>query len=364
MIPIAKPLIGEEEKKAVLEVLSSGMLVSGARVKQFEQEFASYVGAKHAIASSSGTSALATALHAAGVGAGDEVITTPFSFVATANTILGAGAKPVFVDVREDSFNIDVEKIEEKITARTKAILPVHLYGNPCEMNEIIRVAQKHDLKIIEDCAQAHGAEYHGKKVGSFGTGAFSFYPTKNMTTGEGGMVTANDEVIAEKCRRYINHGQIKKYVHEEIGFNYRMTEIAAAIGLAQLQKLDGFNENRIENALYLSEKLKHVKGVVLPKARPHARHVFHQYTVRILEANRNRVADLMLGKGVQTAVHYPTPIHKQPLYQKLGFTDFLPVAETLSKQVLSLPVHPSLKKSDLDEVARVLQESVREAGA
>ncbi|HEC89506.1 MAG TPA: DegT/DnrJ/EryC1/StrS family aminotransferase, partial [Thermoplasmatales archaeon] len=241
MISIARPLLGEEEKKAVVDVLNSGMLASGPKVEEFEKRFAEFVGVKYAVATTSGTTALHLALLSLSVGTGDEVIIPSFSFIATANSVLFCNAKPVFCDVNPKTFNIDVEKIESLITDKTKAIMPVHLYGQPADMKPILEIAEKHDLYVIGDAAQAHGAEYDGRRVGSFGdVECFSFYPTKNMTTGEGGMITTNIEEIAERARSIRNHGREKTkwgYEHNRLGYNYRMTDIAAAIGLEQLKK-------------------------------------------------------------------------------------------------------------------------------
>lgn len=361
MIPIAKPLLGPEETAAVIAVLNSGMLAQGEKVAKFEQAFANYVGTKYAIATSNGTTALHTALVAHNVGPGDEVITTPFTFIATVNAIRMAGATPVFVDIEEDSFNLNPELIEAAITPRTKAILPVHLYGQPANMVRIKEIAQKHNLTIIEDSCQAHGAEFAGKKVGSFGTGCFSFYPTKNMTTGEGGMITTNDESLARTMRMLISHGSEKKYYHDFLGYNYRLTNLAAAIGMEQLRKLDSFNKKRQENAFYLSSRLSHLNGLVLPAISKE--HAVHQFTIRVtpqFKKSRDEVAQFLLQQGIQTSVFYPLPIHKQkayPDYQHLSF----PIAEQVSSEVLSLPIHPSLEKKDIDFIANAFEELVSE---
>jgi perosamine synthetase len=354
MIPIAKPIIDEDEISAVVAVLRSGILAQGKKVEEFERTFASFVGTKYAIAINSGTAALHIALLAHGIGAGDEVITSPFTFIATANSILFTGAKPVFADIEEETFNIAPDNIDEKITPRTKAIMPVHLYGQPCEIKRIMEIADAHRLAVIEDACQAHGAEYEGKKVGSFGTGCFSFYPTKNMTTGEGGMITTDDKDIAQKARMIRSHGQIKRYFHEILGYNYRMTDIAAAIGLCQLGKLEKFNNKRIGNAKFLTERLHGIKGLVPPKVKPDIRHVFHQYTVRITRdfgMPRDELKQKLMDKGVGTEIYYPLPVHKQPLYQKMGYDDDLLGSEKAAGEVLSLPVHPSLMKEELEYV-------------
>lgn len=360
MIPIAKPIIGEDEISAVTAVLRSGVIAQGKKVEEFEGAFAEFIGTKYAVAVNSGTAALHIALLAHGIGKGDEVITSPFTFIATANSILFTGAKPVFADIEEDSFNIAPDNIDEKITPRTKTIMPVHLYGQPCDMKRIIRIAQEHGLIIIEDACQAHGAEYDSKKVGSFGTGCFSFYPTKNMVTGEGGMITTNDKDIAEKARMIRSHGQRQRYFHEILGYNYRMTDIAAAIGLCQLGKLEEFSSKRMENAKFLTKELSGIKGLIPPSIKSNTRHVFHQYTVRITQdfgIPRDELRQKLMNKGVATEVYYPLPIHKQPLYRNLGYNDHLPNSEQAAREVLSLPVHPSLTKEDLENIVRTIQD-------
>ncbi len=350
LIPLAKPLLGEEEKKAVLEVLQSGLLAQGKKVAEFEQAFAKFIEVKHAIATSNGTTALHAALLAHDIGPGDEVITTPFTFIATANAIRMCGATPVFVDIDEKTFNINPNLIEAAITSRTKALLPVHLFGQSCEMGQMVEIAQRYHLEIIEDCCQSHGAESQGKKVGSFGTGCFSFYPTKNMTTGEGGMITTNNPALAAKIRRIINHGSEKKYHHDFVGFNYRLTDIAAAIGLAQLQKLSLFTSKRQQHARYLTEKLAGLSSCTLPQVS--SSHVFHQYTIR--HPQRDLLQQHLHARSIDSAIFYPIPIHKQKAYQQFQHLQ-LPVAEKVSKEVLSLPIHPSLTTEELDNIIQAL---------
>ena len=376
MIPISRPLLGEEEKQAVIAVLESGQLAQGAKVREFEERFAAFCGVKHAIATSSGTTALHTALLAHGVGLGrfdpstasgrcpstglrraqssrsglsakDEVITTPFTFIASANSILFTGAKPVFVDIKEDSYNINPALIEERITPRTRAILPVHLYGNPCDMEAIMEIADRHGLVVIEDACQAHEASINGKKVGSFGTGCFSFYPTKNITTAEGGMITTDDDEVAERARMIRQHGMRKRYYHEMLGYNFRMTDIQAAIGLAQLGKLPQWTAKRIENARYLTERLQ---NVVPPGVREGYVHVFHQYTIRV-KGDRDAAVEKLNATGIGTGIYYPLPVHQQPVYRQLGYQDNVPIAERVSRQVISLPVHPALTLAELDRI-------------
>jgi dTDP-4-amino-4,6-dideoxygalactose transaminase len=352
MINIARPQIGDEEKAAVLAVLDSGQLAQGSVVSDFEEAFARYCGAKHGIATSNGTTALHLAVLAHEIGPGDEVITAPFTFIASSNSVLYAGARPVFVDIDPDSYNINVDQIEAAITPHTRAIMPIHLFGNPADMLRISDIATRHGLAIIEDAAQAHGASIGAKRVGSWGTGCFSFYPTKNITTGEGGLITTGDDCVADRARLARSHGMRVRYYHESLGYNFRMTNIHAAIGMAQLPKLDAFNDRRIANAAYLSAHLSPDK-VRVPHVRPGTRHVFHQYTVRVLPPlDRDEVRARLAEKGVGTEVYYPVPVHRQQLYLDLGYGDqTFPESELAAKQVLSLPVHPGLSPSDLDTI-------------
>ena len=355
MISIAKPLIGDEEKQAVLEVLDSGIIAQGPRVKAFEEAFASMCGVKHAIATTSGTTALHTALLAHGIGDGDEVITSPFTFIASANSILFAGAKPVFVDIDPLTYNIDPNLIEPAITTRTRAIMPVHLFGLSCDMDPIMAIAEKYGLVVIEDACQSHGATYKGNKVGSFGTGAFSLYPTKNITSAEGGMVTTSDDAVAEKCRVIRQHGMRRRYYHDEIGFNFRMTDLHAAVGLEQLKKLGKFNRARRQNALFLTE---HLEGVLVPDVPEGYDHVFHQYTVRVPGGRRDELIEHLHQREVGTGVYYPVPIHKQTFYlEQLGYNLYLPESERAAQEVISLPVHPALNRSDLEIIVEAVND-------
>ena len=359
MIPIAKPIISDEEVEEVVKVLRSGFIAQGPRVAEFEENFAEYVGVEHAVASSSGTTALHLALLAADIGPGDEVITTPFSFAATGNSILYVGAKPIFVDTDKKTYNIDPAKIEEAITENTKAIMPVHLYGQPADMDPINSTANTHGLTVIEDSAQAHGATYNGKKTGSLGDmGCFSFYPTKNMTTSEGGIITTDNTEMAEKARVLRAHGESERYTHVVLGYNFRMTDIAAAIGIVQLRKLENFNKKRIENAKYLTGNIDGIDGINSPYVASNVRHVFHQFTVRVEESNRDKLMGFLKDRGIGTGIHYPKPIYQQKIYQERGFSAFCPEAESASSGVLSLPVHPSLEKSDLEKIVSTLKEA------
>ena len=351
MIFVSKPYIGDEEKKYVMEVLESGMLAQGPKVAALEQKFANLCGVKHAIATSSGTTALHIALLAHGIGPGDEVITTPFTFIASANSILFTGAKPVFVDIEEDTFNIDPKQIEQAITPKTKAILPVHLYGYVCDMKTIGEIAKKHNLVIIEDACQAVGAEFQGQVAGSFGTGTFSLYATKNIMSGEGGMITTDDDHIAEQCKLLRSHGMQVRYYHDMLGYNFRMSDLHAAIGLAQFDRLDLFTEKRQYNAQYLSD---HLNTVVTPQVKPGYKHVWHQYTIRIEgERDRDAAIQALTQAGIGTGVFYPVPVHQQGYIKDMIGEQSFPVSEMLAKEVISLPVHPQVSQADLDTIVR-----------
>jgi perosamine synthetase len=350
MIPISRPSIGAEEEEAVLAVLRSGMLAQGPQVERLERSFAELCGVRHAVAVCNGTAALHLALLAHDIGPGDEVITTPFSFVATGNSVLMTGARPVFVDIDERSFNIDPCKIEAAITPRTKAIMPVHLYGHPAEMATICAIAERHGLAIVEDAAQAVGAWCHGRPIGSFGTACFSLYATKNIMAGEGGVITTDDADVADRLRLLRSHGSRVRYTHESLGYNFRMTDIQAAIGLAQLAKLDRFTAFRMANAAALNAAIDH-PCVITPLVRADMRHVFHQYTVRI-KGDRDAALRQLTSAGVGAAIFYPVPIPQQPLYRELGYDCELPVARRLANEVISLPVHPALSDEDLRQIA------------
>lgn len=357
MIPAAKPIIGEDERAAVDAVLASGMVAQGPQVAAFEEEFASVVGDRHCVAVNSGTSALHMALIAVGVKPGDEVIVPSFTFAATANSVRLAGATPIFVDINKDSFCIDPKAIEEAITDRTRAVMPVHLYGHPADMTAISEIATRHGLWVIEDAAQAHAAQWDGTPVGAFGAAAaFSFYPTKNMTSGEGGMVTTACDHIARQVRLLRNQGMEQRYRNEIIGFNTRMTDIHAAIGRVQLGKLAGWTERRQAIAARFDAELR---GVVIPLVAPQATHVYHQYTIRVPE-DRDGFATALADLGVGSGVYYPIPVHQLPSF---GLDIDLPETATAADEVLSLPVHPSLTDDDVDTVIAAVNK-VAEAGA
>ncbi len=357
-IPVARPSIGQEEISAVTEVLKSGMIASGDRVLEFEKKFADLCGATHAVAINNGTAALHAALLAADIRPGDEVIVPAFTFVATASAVAMCGAKPVFVDVDEQTFNILPEQVEERITGKTRAVIGVHLFGQPFNVQAIKESCESHNLKFIEDAAQAHGAVYNGQKVGSFGDyGCFSFYATKNMITGEGGMVTTSDKAGNERLRLLINHGQSEKYLHTSLGYNYRLTDIGAALGLVQLKKLEKFNLRRKKNAEYYNANLA-ARGLVLPVVTHNVSHVYHQYVIRLTEdfpMNRAAFMDYLKSKGIGSAVHYPIPLHRQPLFGLKNDPDPCPVSTRLAGSVLSLPVHPLLDQKELSYICETI---------
>jgi perosamine synthetase len=349
MIPIAKPLLGDEEKKAISQVIDSGMIACGPKTEEFEKKFAHYVGTKYAIATTSGTTALHLAMLALGIQKNDEVILPAFSFIATANAPLFCQATPVFCDIDPKTFNINPEKIKTLITKNTKAILPVHLYGQPADMNPIIEIAEEHDLFVVGDAAQAHGASYDKKMVGSFPTlECFSFYPTKNMTTGEGGMVTTNNDEYAEKALSLRNHGREKTkwgYEHGCLGYNYRMTDIAAAIGVEQLKKLPKFNEIRKRNADYFNE---HLQNVEIPYVLPNAVHAYHQYTIK--SNQRDLLIEHLKKHDIGFGVYYPQPLHTFKYLRQYAHND-LKISETIGNEILSLPIHPAVSKEELETI-------------
>jgi perosamine synthetase len=359
MIPIARPQMGDEEKELVWSAMSSGALAQGSRVRELEERFADFIGVPHAVATSSGTTALHLALIASEVGAGDEVITVPFTFFASASTVLFTGARPVFVDVDEATFNIDVAQIEAAITPRTRAILPVSLYGQPADLPAIAEMAERHGLALVEDAAQSHGAAIGDRRSGSWGAGCFSFYPTKNMTTGEGGMVTTADPAVADRGRLLREHGMRVRYQHEMVGFNFRMTDIHASIGLAQLTKLPGFNARRRQIAARYDQGLH---GVITPRVHPGVTHVYHQYTIRV--NRRDEFVELLKERGVGTGIYYPIPVHRQKPFLELGYGDQrFPVSERLCGEVLSIPVHPSLTDDEVETVITAVNGTAAELG-
>jgi len=369
--------IDEEDMRAVTDVLRSGKLssLSNPIVEEFEKAFAEYVGTKYAVAVNSGTAALHTALQAMGVGPGDEVVVPPYTFVSTATSVIHANAIPVFADVELSSYNLDANSFEKSITKRTKAVIPVHLFGRPAEMDAITEVARRHNVMVLEDAAQAHGAVYKGKKVGTFGNAAiFSFYESKNMTTGEGGMIVTDDEKIAQRARLIRQHGEPSWYYYVELGYNYRMPAMEAALGLSQLKKLDKFNSIRQSNASYYNSKLSMIKGIVVPRAPDYVKHVYHVYAPRFLKEelgiSPSIISKALAAEGINLRPIYPRALYLDPLFQEkkvrpkgcpyscpyYGVTrdypqGLCPNVERLTKEVFSLPVSPLVTKEDIDDV-------------
>ena len=358
-IPPAKPIIGDEERAAVDRVLRSGMLAQGTEVTAFEKEFAEHFGlGRPCVAVNSGTSGLHIGLLASGIGAGDEVIVPSFTFAATANSVALTGATPVFADIALDDFTLDPAAVEASITERTKAIMPVHLYGHPAKMDALRDIADRHGLLLFEDAAQAHGASLNGTPVGAFGTfGMFSLYPTKNMTSGEGGMISCADETIERNCRLYRNQGMLQQYHNEVVGLNNRMTDIHAAIGRVQLTKVAAWTAKRQENAAFLSANLE---GVVVPPVAEGAVHVYHQYTIRVAEGRDDLAKALKEEHAVGSGMFYPVPNHRLKPFQ---VDKELPNTEQAAVECLSLPVHPSLSQGDLERIVVAVNTLVK-AGA
>ena len=356
MIPISRPDIGPAEEQAVLEVLRSGMLAMGHKTAEFEEAWAAYCGVRHAILMANGTVAQEAVLRALGIGPGDEVICPSFTFNATASVILQVGARPVFVDVREEDFCLDPDLVEAAVTARTKAIMPVHLYGLMADMGPLVEIAERRGLTIVEDAAQAHGASYHGRRAGTFGPAMFSLYATTTLMTAEGGFATTDDDALADRIRLYRNHGMRQRYYHESLGTNFKPTDLAAALGMAQLERLDERTAQRRRNAARLSEGLA---GYLTPRVPAGREHVWHQYTMRF-PGQRQAVIEGLTERGVGTLIYYPVPVHHQAYLQAFlpgAAQQHLPVTERLAQEVLSIPVRPNLTEAELETVIRAVRE-------
>jgi len=355
-IPLVKVYVDDDMKKSVLEVLDSGWYILHEKVHEFERKFAEFCGVKNAVCASSGTAAIFLSLLALGIKHEDEVIVPSFSFISTATPIIEVGATPVFVDIEAKTYTADPEKIRKAMTKRTKAIMPVHLYGHPANMEEILEIAEENDIFIIEDACQAHGAEFKGRKVGGIGhVACFSFYPSKNMTVcGDGGAVVTNNEEIAETVRKLRDHGRRDKYVFELKGYNLRFNEIQAAIGIKQLEKLPEWNEARRNIARMYNQALE--RSVTTPVEEPWAKHVYHLYVIRTKE--RDELREFLSRQGISTLVHYPVPIHKQPaITSVLGAQPALKNTEKFAKEVLSIPMYPGLTKREVKYVSDKITE-------
>ena len=355
-IPLVKVYVDDDIKKAVLEVLDSGWYILHEKVREFERKFAEFCRVKNAVCASSGTAAIFLSLLALDIKHGDEVIVPSFSFISTATPIIEVGAKPVFVDIEAKTYTVDPEKIREAVTKRTKAIMPVHLYGHPANMEPILEIAEENDIYVIEDACQAHGAEYKGRRVGGIGhVACFSFYPSKNMTVcGDGGAVVTNDEEIAEMVRKLRDHGRRDKYVFELKGYNLRFNEIQAAIGIKQLEKLPKWNEARRNIAVMYNQALEGL--VTTPVEEPWAKHVYHVYVIRT--KTRDELREFLSRHGIYTLVHYPVPIHMQPaITSALGIQPALKNTENAAKEVLSIPMYPGLTKREVKYVSDKITE-------
>lgn len=370
-IPLCKPHITDDEIIAVKQILNSGWLVEGRKNKEFEKEFSNYIGTKYSISLNSCTSALQLALISESIKG--EVILPSFTFVASANAIVNAGAKPVFVDIEYDTCNIDPEKIKTKITKKTEAIMPVHFAGQPCKMDEIMEIAEKYNLKVIEDSAECIGGLYNNKKTGTFGTGCFSFFPTKNMTTGEGGMLTTNNEEIYKKTSGLKAHGILTNTYDREkkerpwlraasyAGYNYRLCDILASIGLIQLKKLDKMNDLRIKNANYLNKNLENIENIDIPIEMDNCKHVYQMYTIKVKNIDRTKFVLKLKEKGVMASVHFDPPVHLQPFYLNYGWKkDDLSVTEKVSQSIITLPMYPQLTEKELDFMVKAIEEVIK----
>ena len=345
--------LAPEIETAIARVVSSSRFIGGPEVQRFETDFAAYCECRYAVGVASGTAAIELTLRALDIGPGDEIITTPFTFFATAEAIIQTGATVVFADIDPITYNLDPMAVQRAVTPRTRALLPVHLYGRPADLDGLRAVADNHQLVVIEDAAQAHGATNQGRPAGSFGTGAFSLYATKNMTTAEGGMVTTDNPEIAERVKLLRAHGMKVRYYHDMLGFNFRMTDIHAALGLAQLRKLPMFNERRRQNAEFLNQ---HLKRVVTPQTPEGYGHVWHQYTIRLTDGDRDAAVKKLTEAGVGSGIFYPVPVYRQKVYTDLGYNQSLPVTEAVTKQVISLPVHPKLSSADLETIIAAVE--------
>jgi dTDP-4-amino-4,6-dideoxygalactose transaminase len=355
-VDLAAPALGERETERVASVIESGRLAAGDTVSAFEAAFAEFCDTAHAVATSNGTTALHAALQALDIGPGDRVVTTPLSFVASANAVRHVGAEPVFADVDPETYNLDPHAVESVVRDHdVDAILAVHLYGLPAAMDHLQDIADQHDLALIEDAAQAHGARHRGRPAGSIGdVGCFSFYPTKNMTTGEGGAIVTDRDDVRDRAARFVDHGRDETDRHVEVGHNFRMTNLAAAIGMVQLERLPGFNRARRAHAQRLTEAFDGTR-IVPPVEPSERRHVYHQYTVRV--PDRESLRERLTAAGIDTGVYYPRPIHDEAAYSDVEAAS--PVASRASEEVLSLPVHPGLSSDDVDAIGRTVRRYV-----
>jgi dTDP-4-amino-4,6-dideoxygalactose transaminase len=349
--------IKPEIDSAIQRIINDSSFILGSEVVEFEKEFAQFIGAKYAVGLASGTAAIQLALRACGIGHGDEVVTTPFSFFATGEAIINVGARPVFVDIDHETYNIDPNQVEDAITRRTKAILPVHLYGHPCELGQLLEIANRRNIYLIEDAAQAHAAEYDGQRCGSIGhLACFSFFPGKNLGAyGDAGAVTSNNKSLIQSVRKLRDHGRISKYVHDEIGFNERMDSLQAAILRVKLPHLLDWTNKRRNNAT-LYRKLLSSGDIILPTELPNVIHNYHLFVIQ--SKKRNKLLTFLRNHGIAVGIHYPAPLHHQPAYLKLGYKNIqLPISELVAKKVISLPVYPELPISSVKRICQLVNE-------
>jgi perosamine synthetase len=360
-VRLARPDVGPEEAEAIAAVLKTGILVNGEQTRLFEAEFADRHGVTHAVAFANGTVALAAMMLALDVGPGDEVIVPSMTFISSATSVLHVGATPVFADICADTFNLDPDAAAGAITPRTKAVMPVHYAGQPADMHAFAAIGQRHGLHVLEDAAQAHGAMFDKRPAGSWGgAGMFSFTPTKNITTGEGGIVTTSDPALADRLRLLRNHGQTELYRHEVLGYNWRLTEMQAAMGRVQLTKLDGILERKRNNVAWMNERLADLDGVSTPVVHPLADPVHMIYTV-LVSRDRDRILRRMLAAGIEVRVYFP-PAHRQPIFEREQPS--LPNTERIAPTMLSLPMHSRLTPAELDFIADTLEAATRTVGA
>lgn len=366
-VPLSKPYVDQEMRQKVLDVIDSGQYILGGQCKPFEKEFAAYIGTKHAVLTSSGTSALFLSLKALGVGPGDAILVPSHTAFPTIEPVFHVGAQPIFIDI-DDTYGMDVKQVEKVIASgpskpgggKIKGIIPVHLYGHPVDLDPLLDLAKRNGLFLLEDCCQAHGAKYKGKRVGSMGVaGCFSFYPSKNLTVfGDGGIMVTSDDTIAATCRMLRDHGRKEKYEHELVGYNLRFNEIQAAVGRLQLKRLDGFNESRRRLAGLYNQGLAGT-SVITPKVKEWAEPVFHLYVIQT--EKRDGLADYLEGKEIQTGIHYPIPNHQQPAVRKtMGSQPKLEKTEAAAAKILSLPMYPELRKDQVDYVCAAVREFFR----
>lgn len=360
IIPIAKPVFVDKEIEDVVRVLKSGRVRQGPKTEEFEKKFCEKVGSKYAYAVNSGTAALHTAFLST-LKPGDEVIVPAFTFISTASTVLFSNAKPIFADINDETFTVDLEDVKEKISSKTKAIAPVHLFGNATEMKPLEEIAEHHDLFIISDAAQAHGTKLNGKDVGSLDDlNCYSFYATKIITTGEGGIVTTNNKELYEKGRLIRSHGQKSKYYHTLLGLNYRMTDLTAVVGLNQLERLDNFVRKRRHNAAILTREVEKIDGIRPPVVKSNVYHSFYQYSVLIdlpkYKCSRDEFLEALRAENIGCAVHYPVPLTKQPAFTEILKVNRCPVAEDVSKKIFSIPVHPQVSSYDVEKILEAME--------